>query len=130
MIDGNLAVQPQVISTVINYPAVNPLTAKGWIKDYTFEELRRMADDARRIVALSLDIFTEESYTRLYELDKVEASIDLQKTELISHHVDRLMEGTCEPFAGITFTNVVTELERIGDHAENIAYALSDQDPS
>jgi len=33
MIDGNLAVQPQVISTVINYPAVNPLIAKGWIKD-------------------------------------------------------------------------------------------------
>ena len=103
---------------------------KSTLSEDAIEELRRMADDARRIVALSLDIFTEESYTRLYELDKVEASIDLQKTELISHHVDRLMEGTCEPFAGITFTNVVTELERIGDHAENIAYALSDQDPS
>jgi len=103
---------------------------KSTLSEDAVEELRRMADDARRIVALSLDIFTEESYTRLYELDKVEASIDLQKTELISHHVDRLMEGTCEPFAGITFTNVVTELERIGDHAENIAYALSDQDPS
>ena len=103
---------------------------KSTLSEDAIEELRKMADDARRIVALSLDIFTEESYTRLYELDKVEASIDLQKTELISHHVDRLMEGTCEPFAGITFTNVVTELERIGDHAENIAYALSDQDPS
>ena len=103
---------------------------KSTLSEDAVEELRRMADDARRIVALSLDIFTEESYTRLYELDKIEASIDLQKTELIGHHVDRLMEGTCEPFAGITFTNVVTELERIGDHAENIAYALSDQDPS
>ena len=103
---------------------------KSTLSEDAVEELRKMADDARRIVALSLDIFTEESYTRLYELDKIEASIDLQKTELIGHHVDRLMEGTCEPFAGITFTNVVTELERIGDHAENIAYALSDQDPS
>ena len=33
MIDGNLALQPQIIPTVINYPAVDPLEAKGWIKD-------------------------------------------------------------------------------------------------
>ena len=33
MIDGNLALQPQIIPTVINYPVVNPLAAKGWIKD-------------------------------------------------------------------------------------------------
>lgn len=33
MIDGNLALQPQIFHTVINYPAVDPLEAKGWIKD-------------------------------------------------------------------------------------------------
>ena len=33
MIDGNLALQPQIIPTVINYPMVDPLEAKGWIKD-------------------------------------------------------------------------------------------------
>ncbi|MBO6269857.1 MAG: hypothetical protein J6N19_12040, partial [Clostridium sp.] len=33
MIDGNLALQPQIIPSVINYPAVDPLEAKGWIKD-------------------------------------------------------------------------------------------------
>lgn len=93
------------------------------------EEVRKMADDAREIVALALDIFSTEEYAKLYELDKLEAGIDLQKTELVNHHVDRLMDGECEPLAGIVFTNVVTELERIGDHAENIGYALSGQDP-
>ena len=33
MIEGNLAIQPQIITTAINYPAINPLEAKGWIKD-------------------------------------------------------------------------------------------------
>ena len=33
MIDGNLAIQPQIIPTAFNYPAINPLEAKGWIKD-------------------------------------------------------------------------------------------------
>jgi hypothetical protein len=32
MIDGNLALQPQFFPTIINYPAVNPLEAKGWNK--------------------------------------------------------------------------------------------------
>ena len=93
------------------------------------DELRHMAQDVRSIVGMSLEIFSEEDFSKLYELDKIEASIDLQKTTLVSNHVDRLMEGECEPLAGIIFTNVVTELERIGDHAENVAYALSDQDP-
>lgn len=33
MVDGNLALQLQSVPTVINYPAVDPLEAKGWIKD-------------------------------------------------------------------------------------------------
>ena len=103
---------------------------KSTLSGEALEELRHMADDAEKIVGLALDIFSSEDYAKLYELDKIEAGIDLQKTELVGHHVDRLMEGECEPLAGIIFTNVVTELERIGDHAENIAYALSGQDPS
>ena len=103
---------------------------KSSFSEDAIEELRKMSDDARAITALSLDIFTNEDFSKLYSLDKIEAGIDLQKTELISKHVDRLMEGTCDPLAGIVFTNVVTELERIGDHAENIAYSLSDQEPN
>lgn len=102
---------------------------KSTLSPDALEEIRQMARDTRDIVNLSLDIFSEEDYGKLYELDKLEASIDLQKTTLVNHHVDRLMDGECEPLAGIVFTNVVTELERIGDHAENIAYSLSDQDP-
>ena len=33
MIDGNLALQPHIFPTIVNYPATDPLTAKGWIQD-------------------------------------------------------------------------------------------------
>lgn len=102
---------------------------KSTLSPDAVEELRHMAEDAKSIVSLALDIFSTEDYSKLYQLDKIEAGIDLQKTELISSHVDRLMEGSCEPLAGIVFTNVVTDLERIGDHAENIAYSLGNQNP-
>ena len=63
-------------------------------------------------------------------LEKIENRLDLQKTQLVNHHVERLMENGCEPFAGIIFTNLVSDLERLGDHAENIAFSLTDEDPN
>ena len=103
-------------------------TNKSTLSEDALTELHQMADDAKKIVDLSLTIFADENYDRLPELDRIEEGIDRQKTQLVDHHVNRLMEGTCEPLAGIMFTNLVTELERIGDHAENIAYSLSPED--
>ena len=99
---------------------------KSSLSEDASKEVRQMADDACLIVDLALDIFASEDYGRLSELDVVEARIDHQKTVLVDHHVNRLMEGSCEPLAGIIFTNLVTELERIGDHAENVAYSLAE----
>ena len=103
---------------------------KGHLSEDAMKELRKMSDDALEILSLSIEIFESEDYSRLHNLDKLEAGIDLQKVELVAHHVDRLMEGSCDPFSGIIFTNLVTDLERIGDHAENIGYALSSIKPS
>ena len=94
-----------------------------------YEELRKMADDALSIVSLALEIFGSEEYDRLPELNQIEDGIDDQKTFLVNHHVERLMKNECEPFAGIIFTNLVSDLERAGDHAVNIAYALTDLEP-
>lgn len=103
---------------------------KGHLSEDAMKELQKMSDDALEILSLSIEIFESEDYSRLHNLDKLEAGIDLQKVELVAHHVDRLMEGSCDPFSGIIFTNLVTDLERIGDHAENIGYALSSIKPS
>ena len=103
---------------------------KGVLSQDAMKELETMAQDARDIVRLSLEIFESENYDNLSELDELESRIDLQKIELVDHHVDRLMKNECDPFTGVIFTNLVTDLERIGDHAENIGYALTEQDPS
>lgn len=102
---------------------------KSRLSDDAVAELKDMASDAKKIVHVALDIFANENYTLLPLLDKIEAGIDLKKAQLINNHVERLMNTGCEPFAGIIFTNLVTDLERVGDHAENIAYALADIEP-
>ena len=55
MIGGNLALQPQIIPTVINYPAVDPLEAKGWITSEG-NTSRRMAFEAWKVIAPRPDL--------------------------------------------------------------------------
>ncbi|MCI4170811.1 PhoU domain-containing protein, partial [Bacillus spizizenii] len=38
-------------------------------------------------------------------------------------HISRLKEGQCTGQAGIVFVDMISNLERIGDHAVNIAEA-------
>lgn len=45
---------------------------------------------------------------------------DMEKT-LRQAHMARLAEGNCSPEIGIIFVDTLTNLERIGDHATNIA---------
>ncbi len=103
---------------------------KSSMSPEALKELHKMANDARAIVHLALEIFRNEDFKQLAILEKIENRLDLQKTQLVNHHVERLMENGCEPFAGIIFTNLVSDLERLGDHAENIAFSLTDEDPN
>ena len=102
---------------------------KSTLSDDAREELRKMSNDALSIVHQALEIFENEEYENLPAFNALEESIDQQKTMLVDHHVERLMNRSCDPFAGIIFTNMASDLERTGDHAVNIAYALTDIDP-
>jgi len=41
--------------------------------------------------------------------------------ELREKHIDRLTKGECKPQSGIAFLDIISNLERISDHATNIA---------
>ena len=51
----------------------------------------------------------------------MEDAIDAKEKEIQQHHVDRLTRQECTPEAGMIFSDVATSLERVGDHAFNIA---------
>ena len=92
-------------------------------------ELRSMAADAEHIVHMAMEIFRTEEYSTLPEFNALEDRIDEQKLILVDHNIARFTQGDYDPFAGMIFTNMASDLERAGDHAVNIAYALTDQDP-
>ena len=45
---------------------------------------------------------------------------DLERT-LRARHIKRLNQGICYPASGVVFLDMLSHLERIGDHAVNIA---------
>ncbi|PWW26569.1 phosphate:Na+ symporter [Cytobacillus oceanisediminis] len=53
-----------------------------------------------------------------------EEEIDKMERKLRKQHILRLNEGVCSGQAGIVYVDIVSNLERIGDHAVNIAEAV------
>ncbi len=50
-----------------------------------------------------------------------EEQVDYIEGELREKHIERLSENLCAPRAGVVFLDILSNLERISDHADNIA---------
>ena len=59
----------------------------------------------------------------------LENEIDNLERELQRSHIRRMAKGKCSPEAGVIFTDLITGLERVGDHATNIAFSVLENDP-
>ena len=55
-------------------------------------------------------------------------STDEKERELQKAHVSRLTKNKCTPQAGMIFSDVVSGLERVADHATNIAFSIKEKD--
>ena len=69
-------------------------------------------------------IVLEKRYELMNESDEVEDDIDESRKSLIAEHIERLAQGRCRPENNTIFINLVSNLERIGDHLHFIAHSL------
>ncbi|MDD2352801.1 MAG: PhoU domain-containing protein, partial [Atribacterota bacterium] len=58
---------------------------------------------------------------------KREDEIDRIEESLRNEHIGRLTKQICNPEAGIIYIDVLSNLERIGDHAFNISMMVIDE---
>lgn len=93
-------------------------------------ELGEMLDMVNDIVRYSIEIFVKSEYTHMQEVIRLEEQVDEKERELQKTHVARLTRGECTPEAGMIFSDIVSGLERVSDHATNIAFAIMDQEKS
>lgn len=83
----------------------------------TFSVLNQMVDDAIHSLR---DENTELAKKVLYE----ENEVDNLESKLRVRHLERLNSGLCNPKSTVIFIELIHNLERIGDHCNNIAEAV------
>ena len=83
-----------------------------------------MMEAVNRILDESLDMFVTGNMSNMDDIVLLEDKLDEMERDLTSKHIHRLKDGKCSAQAGIYFSDVVSGLERVGDHAINIAFSL------
>lgn len=66
--------------------------------------------------------------TLMTELLELENKVDDKEKELQQNHIERLTRQSCTPEAGMIFSDIASELERVADHALNIAAYMTKGD--
>ncbi len=91
-------------------------------------ELGEMLDMVNTIIRYSMEIFAKSDETHFQDVIDLEEKIDQEERILQQNHIDRLARGECTPEAGMIFSDIVSGLERVADHATNIAFAIKEEE--
>lgn len=91
-------------------------------------------EELKEIWTLTVESY-EESLTAMKELDERLIESVLEKEKMVdrlekrfrANHISRLNAHQCVPSAGVVFLDIINNLERISDHAANIALATRDE---
>ncbi len=87
-------------------------------------ELEDMTESVLKILDYSIEMFSKKNQEHMQEILELEDMIDIKERKYQSKHVKRLTKNECTPEAGMVFSDTVSGLERIADHATNIAFAI------
>ena len=60
----------------------------------------------------------------MQEISDLEEKIDEKERAIQQSHVERMANGTCSAEAGMIFSDIISGLERVADHAVNIAFCM------
>lgn len=91
-------------------------------------EIGKMMDKVNTIIRYSIEMFAEGKYEHMTAISVLEDEIDHLERELQQAHIDRLTRGECTPDAGMLYSDIVSGLERVADHAVNIAFAIKESE--
>ena len=91
--------------------------------------------DMQKIMELVMNSFVyavdareKDSMDSAGKVAKYEDMVDNLEEELREKHIERLSARLCDPANGVAFLDILSNLERISDHAYNLAeYVMSEQ---
>ena len=96
------------------------------LTDAAKHELSVLIQAVEDIVSLSFRAFRNDDLEMARRVEPLEQVIDDLKEKLRIHHILRLQQGSCSIESGFVWSDLLTALERVGDHCSNIAGCIID----
>ena len=92
-------------------------------------EMGEILEMVNTLIRYSIEMFKTNSEEHLEDILKLEDSVDNKERKYQQNHVDRLTRNECDAETGMLFSDIISGLERVADHATNIAFAVYKSDP-
>ncbi|GAA0443237.1 Na/Pi cotransporter family protein [Lentibacillus halophilus] len=103
------------------------ITNKVHLTEKAQEDLNNMFDLTVMTVKESVEALDSTDREKALGVVQKEDQIDKMERDYRKKHIIRMNEGVCTGSAGIVYVDIISNLERIADHAVNIAEAVLDE---
>ena len=103
------------------------LEQKLTFSDSAVIELREMFEKCKQAFTNAMICFRDKDESAANLVLKLEKEVDKLEEKNRFNHIDRLNKNQCVTSAGIIFLDSISNLERISDHSQNIAYHILDE---
>lgn len=136
MVDDDSRKTVEMFHTIGNFErisdhAVNLCQSSEEIKDKHIRfsenaerELRVLVSAVNEIVEKTVYAFTNDDLASAKDIEPLEEVIDQLIVEIKDGHIERLQKGDCTMEFGFILSDILTNLERIGDHCSNVGIAI------
>jgi phosphate:Na+ symporter len=88
------------------------------------DDLSMLSKNAHENYLLAVRAFEESDRNLANQVCQQEKEFDQQYWKTRQGHIERLKIGVCQPDADVIFTEVLRNLERISDHADNLGISV------
>ena len=98
-------------------------------KEYSFtrehkREIRELLTMVNSELELSMDMFIHKSVDHLNDILQLEDAIDRKENRLQKSYLVEMKNMETSPRVGMLYSDLAAALERVGDHATNIAFSI------
>lgn len=87
-------------------------------------EIKTLLAAINEIMTLALRCFQTDDLELAYMVEPLEEQIDFLTDTMKLRHVERMQAGKCSLLQGFVFNDLLTNCERVADHASNVAVAV------